>query len=66
VPLEECKQLWEANRGVDYPDVSLPNGWYLNCARVSIPPVLEEGPDLDAEIHCRIQDLPEPLSYRRK
>jgi hypothetical protein len=26
VPLKECEQLWEANWGVDHPDVSLPHG----------------------------------------
>jgi hypothetical protein len=44
MPLEECEQLWEANEGVDHPDVSLHHDWHLNFARVPIPPVPKEEP----------------------
>jgi hypothetical protein len=58
VRLEECEALWAANQSVNHPDVSLPHGWHLNHARVSVllaPPV---GPRLDAEIRRRISNLP--------
>jgi hypothetical protein len=42
VPLKECEQLWEANQGIDQPDVSLPHDWHLNHARVSVPPMPDE------------------------
>jgi hypothetical protein len=42
VPLKECEQLWEANRGIDHPDVSLLHDWHLNRARVSVPPIPDE------------------------
>jgi hypothetical protein len=35
--LEECEQLWQDNKGIDHPDVSLPHGWHLNRARVPVP-----------------------------
>jgi hypothetical protein len=65
VPKEECGALWEANQSVDHPDISLPHGWHLNIARVPVPPPLEEGPKLDAEIRCHIKKLPEPMRYER-
>jgi hypothetical protein len=66
VPLDECEQLWEANEGVDHPNVSLPHGWHVKRARVPVPQVPEKGPDLDAEIRRRIQNLPEHLRCERK
>jgi hypothetical protein len=53
VPKEECEALWEAKESVDHPDISLPQGWHLNHARVPVPPPLEAGLKLDAEIHRR-------------
>jgi hypothetical protein len=62
---EECKVLWEGNESVDHPDVSLPHGWHLNHARVPIPPPLEAGPKLDAEISHRVHKLPHLMRYER-
>jgi hypothetical protein len=50
VLLKECEVLWAANKSVDHPYVGLPHGWHLNRARVPVPPSLEAGPKLDAEI----------------
>jgi hypothetical protein len=63
VPKEECEALWEANKSVDHPDVSLPHGLYLNCARVPVLPPPEARRKLDAEIYRRIRNLPEQMSY---
>jgi hypothetical protein len=38
VRLEECEALWAANQSFDHPDVSLPQGWHLNRARLSVSP----------------------------
>jgi hypothetical protein len=37
VPLDECEQRWRDGEDIDHYDVSLPAGWHLNHARVSIP-----------------------------
>jgi hypothetical protein len=66
VPKEECKALWEANKSVDHPDVSLPHGWHLNRARVPVLPPPEAGPKLDAEISRRIRKLPQAMRYECK
>jgi hypothetical protein len=58
---EECEALWKANESVDHPDVSLPYGWHLNRARVSVLPPPETGPKLDAEMHRRIRNLPKAM-----
>jgi hypothetical protein len=54
MPKEECNALWEANQNVDHPNVSLPHGWHLNRARVPVPPPLETGPELEAEMRRSI------------
>jgi hypothetical protein len=61
VCLEECEALWEANQSVDHPDVSLPHDWHLNLVRVPNPPTSPVGPRLDAEMHCRICNLPQSM-----
>jgi hypothetical protein len=66
VPLQECEQVGEDNESVNHPDVGLPHGWHLDCARLPVPPVPEEGPKLDAEIHRRIQNFPDQLRCERK
>jgi hypothetical protein len=66
VLLEECEQLWAANQSVNHHDVGLPHGWHLNRARVPVPPPLPAGPKLDAEIRCRIRNLPEVMRHDRK
>jgi hypothetical protein len=58
VRLEEGEALWAANQRVDHPDVSLPHGWHLNLTRVPVPSAPPMGPRLDAEIRCRIRNLP--------
>jgi hypothetical protein len=65
MPLEEREQLWQDNKGIDHPDVSLPHDWHLNHANVLVPPVPEEGPKLTAEIRRSIQNLPELLRCKR-
>jgi hypothetical protein len=65
MPKEECEAHWEANESVEHPNISLPHGWHLNCAKVAVPPPPEAGPKLDAEIRCRIQNLPDPMRYER-
>jgi hypothetical protein len=64
VPLEECEALWAANQSIDHHHVCL--GWYLNRARVSVPPSPPAGLKLDAEIRRRIRNLPEALRLDRK
>jgi hypothetical protein len=58
------------NQSVDHPDISLPHGWHLNPARVSVPPAPLVGLRLDAEMHHRIRNLPqsprEDRQYRNK
>jgi hypothetical protein len=57
--------LWQDNKGIDHPDVSLPHEWHLNHANVLVLPVPEEGPKLTAEIRRSIQNLPELLRCKR-
>jgi hypothetical protein len=66
VRLEECEALWAANQSVDHPDVSLPHEWHLNPARVLVLPVPLVGSRLDAEMHCRIRNLPQSLQEDRQ
>jgi hypothetical protein len=66
VYLEESEALWAANQSVDHLDVSLPHGWHLNRARVPVPSVPPVGPRLDAEIRCRIRNLPLALREDRQ
>jgi hypothetical protein len=66
VRLEECEALWAANQSVDHPDVSLPHGWHLNPGRGAVPPTPPMGPRLDAEMRCRICNLPQSMREDRK
>jgi hypothetical protein len=65
VSKDECEALWEANLSVDHPDISLPHGWHLNCARVSVLPPPDTGPKLDAEMRCWIRKVPEAMRCDR-
>jgi hypothetical protein len=66
VRLKECEVLWTANQSVDHPDISLPHGWYLNPARVTVPPAPLVGPRLDAKMCRRIRNLPQSMREDRK
>jgi hypothetical protein len=61
MPLEECEALWAANQSVDHNDVSFPYSWHPNRARVPVPLAPPTGMKLDAEIRCRIRNLPPAL-----
>jgi hypothetical protein len=66
VPLEECKQWWRDNEGIDHKDFSLPASWHLNRANVLVSLVPQPMSQLMVEIRCRIQNLPKPLHCERK
>jgi hypothetical protein len=58
VTLLECMGWWAEGRGCDNRAVSLPAGWHLNPANVSVPPLPQEGTALQEEMRRCIKDLP--------
>jgi hypothetical protein len=45
VPLDECEQQWRDREGIDHNDVSLPTGWHLIRARLSVLQMPQQGPN---------------------
>jgi hypothetical protein len=62
VLVDECERRWRDGEGIDHHVVSLPIGWHLTRARVSLSQV----PKLVAEIRRRIRNLPETRRVEHK